>query len=346
MAIRSSFSSSRKSDTKGNIKKKPEISQNISEKIFEKGIRPEKFEDFVGQETIKKNASIFIAGAKKRSEPLGHMLFSGPPGLGKTTLAGIIAKEMGGNLRITSGPALEKSGNLAALLTSIEQGDILFIDEIHRLKKPLEEMLYSAMEDFALDLMVGKGAGARSMRLALPPFTLVGATTKLGSISSPLRDRFGNIAKFEFYTSVEMEKIIERTAKILSIDIQPDAVKKIALASRSTPRISNRIVRQLRDFAHSANKDVIDILVCNNGFLSLGIDQMGLDQHDRSFLKLIIEKFSGGPVGISTLCAAFSEERETIEEIIEPYLLQCGFIMRTPQGRVVSEEGKKIVSTL
>ena len=348
MAITSSLHSSAKNsenpEISGNTSvQKPEISQSLSEKIFEVGLRPEVFEDFVGQETIKKNLEIFIAGAKKRGEPLGHMLLSGPPGLGKTTLSQIIAKKMGGNLRITSGPALEKSGDLAALLTSLEENDILFIDEIHRLKKPLEEMLYSAMEDFALDLIVGKGAGAKSMRLSLPPFTLIGATTKLGSISSPLRDRFGNISKFQFYTENEMQKIVERTGKILSIGVSPQASAKISLASRSTPRISNRIVRQLRDFAQAEDLSEISEKICEQGFESLGIDNSGLDEHDREFLRLIVEKFGGGPVGISTLSAAFSEERETIEEIIEPYLLKSGFLLRTPQGRVVSEAGKNII---
>ena len=344
MAITSSLSLSENSENPENsAKQKPEISHSLSEKTFEVGLRPELFEDFVGQETIKKNLEIFIAGAKKRGEPLGHMLLSGPPGLGRTTLSQIIAKKMGGNLRITSGPALEKSGDLAALLTSLEENDILFIDEIHRLKKPLEEMLYSAMEDFALDLIVGKGAGAKSMRLALPPFTLIGATTKLGSISSPLRDRFGTISKFQFYKDSEMQKIVERTGKILKIGVSKTASEKISKASRSTPRISNRIVRQLRDFAQAEDLSEISEKICDQGFLSLGIDNVGLDDHDRDFLRLIVEKFSGGPVGISTLSAAFSEERETIEEIIEPYLLKSGFLLRTSQGRVVSEAGKKVI---
>jgi len=344
VAITSSLSLSENSENPENsAKQKPEISHSLSEKTFEVGLRPELFEDFVGQETIKKNLEIFIAGAKKRGEPLGHMLLSGPPGLGKTTLSQIIAKKMGGNLRITSGPALEKSGDLAALLTSLEENDMLFIDEIHRLKKPLEEMLYSAMEDFALDLIVGKGAGAKSMRLALPPFTLIGATTKLGSISSPLRDRFGTISKFQFYKDSEMQKIVERTGKILKIGVSKTASEKISKASRSTPRISNRIVRQLRDFAQAEDLSEISEKICDQGFLSLGIDNVGLDDHDRDFLRLIVEKFSGGPVGISTLSAAFSEERETIEEIIEPYLLKSGFLLRTSQGRVVSEAGKKVI---
>ncbi|MEI7511541.1 MAG: Holliday junction branch migration DNA helicase RuvB [Candidatus Peregrinibacteria bacterium] len=309
------------------------------EQTFEMGLRPLSFSEFVGQEQIKKNLKVFIDGAKKRKEPLHHALLSGPPGLGKTTLASIIAREMGGNLKITSGPAIEKSGDIAALLTSLEPNDVLFIDEIHRLKKPVEEILYSAMEDFALDLMVGKGAGAKSMRLSLPPFTLLGATTKMGSLSAPLRDRFGGIFKFQFYIPEEMEKIIHRSARILEIDIEKNAVEGIASAARSTPRIANRILRHLRDFAHAQNSPCITNSIAKESLIALGIDGTGLDENDRQFLLLIVEKFNGGPVGLSTLSAALSEDRETIEEIIEPYLLQCGFLNRTPKGRVITGRG-------
>ncbi len=316
------------------------------EKNFEIGLRPSNFEEFVGQEQIKKNLKVFIEGAKKRKEPLHHALLSGPPGLGKTTLASIIAREMGGNLKITSGPAIEKSGDLAALLTSLEPNDILFIDEIHRLKKPVEEILYSAMEDFALDLMVGKGAGAKSMRLSLPPFTLLGATTKMGSLSAPLRDRFGGIFKFQFYTGHEMERILQRSAHILGISLHVSAVSLVSNASRSTPRIANRLLRHLRDFANAQNSQTITSEIATKSFQALGIDESGLDAHDRQFLSLIVEKFGGGPVGISTLSAALSEDRETIEEIIEPYLLQCGFLDRTPKGRIITERGKQLFGKL
>jgi Holliday junction DNA helicase RuvB len=310
--------------------------EDTKEELFEVGLRPKTFPEYVGQKQIKKNLEVFIAGAKKRNEPLEHILLYGPAGLGKTTLANIIVREMGGNLRITSGPAIEKTGDLAALLTNLEEGDVLFIDEIHRLKTTVEEILYSAMEDCMLDLMVGNGPGAKSMRLPIAPFTLIGATTKFGALSAPLRDRFGSIHKLEFYTPEEIEHILERNAKILECEIEPKAKEFLAKSARSTPRIANRLLKRVRDFAHMEEQENISYQLAEKALGHLGIDSLGLDATDRKLLKIIIEKFSGGPVGLSTLAAAMAEEKETIEEIYEPFLIQLGFLQRTPKGRIAT----------
>lgn len=313
-----------------------DTSQDTTEDLFEVGLRPKTFDQYIGQEQIKKNLSVFISGAKKRNEPLEHLLLYGPPGLGKTTLANIIAREMGGNLRITSGPAIEKTGDLAALLTNLEEGDVLFIDEIHRLKTTVEEILYSAMEDRMLDLMVGNGPGAKSMRLPISPFTLIGATTKFGALSAPLRDRFGSIHKLEFYTPAEIEHILERNAAILECEIEPSAREFLSRSARSTPRIANRLLKRVRDFAHIEDQESITLPLAQKALEYMGVDTRGLDGTDRKLLETIIEKFSGGPVGLSTLAAAMAEEKETIEEIYEPFLIQLGFLQRTPKGRIAT----------
>ncbi len=314
---------------------------DAKEEVFEATLRPKTFDEYVGQRQIKKNLKVFIGGAKKRDEALEHILVYGPAGLGKTTLAHIIAREMGGNLRITSGPAIEKTGDLAALLTSLQKGDVLFIDEIHRLKTIVEEILYSAMEDHALDLMVGSGPGAKSMRLSLEPFTLIGATTKIGLLSSPLRDRFGSIHKLEFYSPDEIAQILKRSAEILKCKIDDNARKFLSTSARSTPRIANRLLKRVRDFADMDGHAVISQKICEDALGHLGIDEQGLDATDRALLTAIIEKFSGGPVGLSTLAAAMAEEKETIEDIYEPFLMQIGFLQRTPKGRMATKHAYK-----
>lgn len=301
-------------------------------------LRPKKLSEYVGQKKIKNHLNIFIQAALKRNEPLEHILLYGPPGLGKTTLANIIANETNSNLRITSGPAIEKQGDLASILSNLQEGDILFIDEIHRLKTNIEEILYSAMEDFSLDLIVGKGPGARSMRLALPKFTLIGATTKAGNLSSPLRDRFGVIHKLEFYQTDEISEIIKRSASILECQITNEASLLLAQRARFTPRIANRILKRLRDYADVIHQGEIDEKIAREGLETLGIDLHGLDHTDRFILETIIDKFSGGPVGLSTLAAATAEAKETIEDIYEPFLLQIGFLDRSPRGRIATKK--------
>lgn len=305
--------------------------------ILEQSLRPQRLSDYIGQSAIKGHLLVHIEAAKKRKEPLGHALLHGSPGLGKTTLAHIIGREMGAQVRVTSGPAIEKPGDLASLLTNLEHGDVLFIDEIHRMRPVIEEVLYSAMEDYALDLVIGKGPTARSMRLELKPFTLVGATTKIGSVSAPLRDRFSHNFKLSFYTEMEMEQIVERSAKILNVEFEEDAAQIIAMSARATPRVANRFVRSIRDFAEVHDETTISTARVRSTMAALGVDQNGLDATDRMILSTIIDKFAGGPVGLSTLAAATAEEQETLEDVYEPYLLQCGYLHRTPKGRVVTE---------
>jgi len=304
---------------------------------FELNLRPKTFSDFVGQEKIKENLKVFIAATQQRNEPLDHVLFCGPPGLGKTTLATIIANELKVTIRSTSGPVLERPGDLAAILTNLADLDILFIDEIHRLPRIVEEVLYPAMEDYQLDIIIGQGPSARTLKLSLPKFTLIGATTRTGLLTSPLRDRFGVINRLEFYEPSELKKIVLRSAGILGIEIKDDAALEIAMRSRGTPRISNRLLRRIRDFAQVKGDGTINLKMTKDSLLSLDVDEKGLDDVDRKLLTTIIEKFGGGPVGVDTLGAAMREDRETIEDVYEPYLLQEGFLERTPRGRLATK---------
>lgn len=307
----------------------------------ENALRPTTMQEYVGQDKIKNNLSIFISAAKNRDEALEHVLLYGPPGLGKTTLSHIIANEMSSNLKVTSGPAIEKVADLASILTNLNAKDVLFIDEIHRLPRAVEEVLYPAMEDYALDFILGKGPSARTMRLKLQPFTLIGSTTKAGMLTAPLRDRFGMVLRLEMYSKEELEKIITRSAKILGVEIEADACKELASRSRGTPRIANRLLKRVRDYAQVKNDGVITKEVCNFALEMLEIDNIGLDFNDRNIVLAIIDKFNGGPVGLDTLSAATGEDINTIEDIYEPYLLQLGFIARTPRGRVALQSAYK-----
>ncbi len=302
----------------------------------EMSLRPKSLRDYIGQENVKQNLNISIEAALKRHEPLDHLLLYGPPGLGKTTLAGIIASEMGQNIRITSGPAIEKAGDLASILTNLADGDVLFIDEIHRLSRSVEEVLYPAMEDYALDIMIGKGPTARSIRLDLPRFTLVGATTRAGLLSAPLRDRFGIIFRLEMYAPEELAMIVKRSAGILNVKAEADGILEIARRSRGTPRLANRMLRRVRDFAQIRGGGVITQEVARQALDMQGVDDLGLDQTDRTMLSTMMDKFAGGPVGLETLSAMTGEDASTIEDVYEPYLMQLGFMMRTPRGRVVT----------
>lgn len=312
-----------------------EASQN--ELSLEQSLRPQTLRQYIGQDQVKKSLEIFIEAARLRKETLDHVLLYGPPGLGKTTLAVIIANEMGVNIRTTSGPAIERPGDLAAILTALEPGDVLFIDEIHRLPRQIEEVLYPAMEDFCLDIVIGKGPSARSVRLDLPPFTLVGATTRAGSLSAPLRDRFGVLSRLEYYKEDQLKNIVLRTADLFETKIDEQSAAEIARRARGTPRIANRLLRRVRDFAQVKGNGEIDLALARESLELLQVDKLGLDHIDHKLLKGIIERFRGGPVGLDTIAASIGEESETIEDVYEPYLLQIGFLQRTPRGRVVTD---------
>lgn len=316
---------------------------NTGEEDLELSLRPQKISQYIGQDKVKEKLSIFIEAAKMRNEPLDHVLLSGPPGLGKTTMANIISNEMGVNIRITSGPAIERPGDLAAILTNLNENDVLFIDEIHRLNKSVEEIMYPAMEDYALDIIIGKGPSARSIRLDLAKFTLIGATTRAGLLTSPLRDRFGVICNLDYYKTEDLKQIILRSAGILNVEIDDEGADEIARRSRGTPRIANRLLKRVRDYAIVKGKGKIDIETADKALKMLEIDGIGLDRLDRKILNTIIDYYKGGPVGVETLAASIGEEKSTIEDVYEPYLLQIGFISRTPRGRIVTEKGFKHV---
>ena len=313
---------------------------DTDEQIIEITLRPQKFDDYVGQERLKKNLKLAIEAAKKRDEPIDHVLLYGPPGLGKTTMASVIANEMGAGFRITSGPAIERAGDLASILTNLQDGDILFIDEIHRLSRAVEEVLYSAMEDFKLDIVIGKGPAARSIRLDLPKFTIIGATTRTGSLAAPLRDRFGHIYRLEFYTPEEISRIIERTSQILQSEIHQSSAQMLSTRARLTPRIANRLLKRVRDFADVNGDGIIDDAATKKALAMLEIDELGLDPADRNLLLSMIDNYGDNPVGLTTLAALTGDEATTIEDFYEPYLLQIGFIEKTPRGRRVTPKAK------
>ncbi|MDD4088305.1 MAG: Holliday junction branch migration DNA helicase RuvB [Tissierellia bacterium] len=316
---------------------------NSVEEELELSLRPQKLPQFIGQNKVKEVLNIFIESAKMRAQPLDHVLLSGPPGLGKTTLANIISNELGVNIRVTSGPAIERAGDLAAILTNLNENDVLFIDEIHRLNKVVEEIMYPALEDFALDIIIGKGPSARSIRLDLPKFTLIGATTRSGMLASPLRDRFGVMCNLDFYEPVDLKEIVLRSASIINIEIEEKGAEEIAKRSRGTPRIANRLLKRVRDYAIVKSKGIIDFKTADKALKMLEIDEIGLDKLDRRILNTIIDFYKGGPVGLDTLAASIGEEKGTIEDVYEPYLLQIGYLNRTPRGRVVSELGYRHV---
>ncbi len=314
-------------------------SEQTEDVALDNTLRPQNFKEYIGQEKVKNNLDILLQAAKKRQESVEHILLYGPAGLGKTTLANIIAKEMGVNIKTTSGPAIERVGDFGSILTNLQDGDILFIDEIHRLNKLIEEVLYPAMEDYKLDIIIGKGPSARTIQLDLPKFTLIGATTKLGSLSNPLRNRFGATYRLDFYNEPEIKKILKRSSRILNVDIQESGLEKIASCARFTPRVANRLLKRVRDFSEIKNHSSIDSVVASNALEMIDVDHVGLEDVDRQILKTIIEKFGGGPVGLGTLAAATSEEIKTIEDVYEPYLIQIGFLARTPRGRIVTKNG-------
>ena len=315
------------------------------EQVIEVTLRPQNFNEYVGQERLKKNLKLAIAAAKKRSEPIDHVLLYGPPGLGKTTMASVIANEMGVNLRVTSGPAIEKAGDLASILTNLKDGDVLFIDEIHRLSRVVEEVLYSAMEDFKLDIVIGKGPAARNIRLDLPKFTIIGATTRTGSLAAPLRDRFGHIYRLEFYTPNEIAQVITRAAGILDTKIDAPSANSLSTRARLTPRIANRLLKRVRDYADVNGDGIIDTNITASALEMMEIDELGLDAADRNMLRSIVENYEDRPVGLNTIAALTGDESTTIEDYYEPYLLQIGFITRTPQGRIVTQKAKNHINS-